>query len=315
MKHIKAALFTMLFFLMAACGQAPIANASQPQTLNVLSVETFLTDIAQNVAGDRFKIDSLLPIGLDPHAFEPTPQDITRIAKSNVLIINGMGVEEWLEETQNNAGGERLVIEAAAGMTSRAAREGEPVEPEEEGHAHHHDEGDPHFWLDPVSVIHYVENIRDGFSQVDPQGKEIYAKNAEQYISQLKTLDKWIQEQVAQVPAEKRLLVTNHESFGYFADRYGFKVVGAIIPSVSTSASPSAQELANLSNQIKATHTTAIFLEVDANPQLAEQVARETGIQVVTGLITHSVTGPDGKAPTYIDMMKYNTLLIVSALK
>jgi ABC-type Zn uptake system ZnuABC Zn-binding protein ZnuA len=217
---------------------------------------------------------------------------------SHVLIVNGAGFEEFLGKLLQNAGGERLIIEASAGLTSHTARA-----------------GDPHFWLDPNNVVRYVENIRDGLSQADPDGAVTYAANAEVYIAQLKELDRWIAGQVRQVPAERRQLVTNHESFGYFADRYGFKIIGTIVPSVSTSASPSAQQLARLIDQIKATGAQAIFLETGTNPQLAQQVARETGIQVVTGLYSHSTTEAGGPAPTYIDMMKYNTRVIVDALK
>ena len=180
---------------------------------------------------------------------------------------------------------------------------------------HHHDAGDPHFWLDPISVIKYTENIRDGLSQADPEGKELYAKNADAYIGKLRELDAWITEQVQQVPEARRLLVTNHESFGYFADRYGFQVVGTVIPSVSTGASPSAQQLARLVDRLKATQAPAIFLETGANPQLANQLAREIGIKIVTDLYTHSVTESGGNAPTYIDMMRYNVQKIVEALK
>jgi ABC-type Zn uptake system ZnuABC Zn-binding protein ZnuA len=131
----------------------------------------------------------------------------------------------------------------------------------------------------------------------------------------LKALDAWIVEQVGQIPPERRLLVTNHESMGYFADRYGFKIVGAILPSVSTGSSPSAQELAQLVDHIRASGAPAIFLETGANPQLAEQLARETGIKVVTQIYTHSITAPDGDTPTYIDMMRYNVKTIVEALR
>jgi ABC-type Zn uptake system ZnuABC Zn-binding protein ZnuA len=276
---------------------APNQAAARPG-LNVLAIETFLADIAQNVAGDRLLLSALLPTGVDPHGFEPTPGDLTRVAASHVLIVNGAGFEEFLGKLLQNAGGERLVIEASAGLTSHTARA-----------------GDPHFWLDPNNVVRYVENIRDGLSQADPDGAATYAANAEVYIAQLKELDRWIAGQVRQVPAERRQLVTNHESFGYFADRYGFKIIGTIVPSVSTSASPSAQQLARLIDQIKATGAQAIFLETGTNPQLAQQVARETGIQVVTGLYSHSTTEAGGPAPTYIDMMKYNTRVIVDALK
>jgi ABC-type Zn uptake system ZnuABC Zn-binding protein ZnuA len=180
---------------------------------------------------------------------------------------------------------------------------------------HHHHEGDPHFWLDPLSVVKYVENIRDGLIATDPDGKDTYTQNATAYITQLNDLDGWIKQQVIAIPEERRLIVTNHESFGYFADRYGFTIIGTVIPSVSTGASPSAQQLARLVDHIRETGAIAIFLETGSNPKLAEQIAAETGIKVVSDLFTHSITDANGKAPTYIDMMKYNVNAIVEALK
>jgi ABC-type Zn uptake system ZnuABC Zn-binding protein ZnuA len=298
---------TFLFIisvLVSACQPKPAA--SQPQGIKVLAAESFIADIAQNVAGDRVKVDTLMPIGMDPHAFEPVPSDVAKIANSRVVIING-GIEGWLEKLIKNAGGDHYVIEASAGLVSRTSREGEVI-PDETG-------GDPHFWLDPISVIHYVENIRDGLTVVDPEGKDVYSKNADEYITRLKELDATLHEQTQTIPVEKRLIVTNHESFGYFADRYGFTIIGTIIPSVSTDASPSAQQLARLVDHIKSTGAPAIFLETGTNPQLADQIAKETGVKVVTDLYTHSVTDTNGKAPTYIDMMKYNMSKIVENLK
>ena len=182
------------------------------------------------------------------------------------------------------------------------------------GGVHHHDT-DPHFWLDPNNVIQYVQNIRDGLIAADPQGAGSYTQNAAAYIAKLKELDLWIQAQVSIIPPERRLLVTNHESFGYFADRYGFRIVGTIVPSVSTDASPSAQQVARLEDRIKATHAIAIFLETGTNAQLAEQVASDTGVKVIADLYTHSISAPGGQAPTYIDMMKFNVTAIVNALK
>ena len=124
---------------------------------------------------------------------------------------------------------------------------------------HHHHEGDPHFWLDPLNVVKYVENIRDGLIAADPAGKDVYTQNADAYIAQLNELDAWIKQQVVAIPDERRLIVTNHESFGYFADRYGFKIIGTIIPSVSSGASPSAQQMARLMDHIRETNASAIF--------------------------------------------------------
>ena len=122
----------------------------------------------------------------------------------------------------------------------------------------------------------------------------------------MKELDRWIADRVKEVPEANRLLVTNHESFGYFADRYGFKIIGTVMPSISTGSAPSAQQLAQLIDHIKPTGAKAIFLETGTNPQLADQVAQETGIKVVTNLYSHSITAASGPAPTYIDMMKFN---------
>jgi len=322
--------------LVAACQplSPPAPAGADAAALDVLAAESFLADIAQNVAGERLVIQALLPAGVDPHTFEPTPRDAVRIAESDVLIVNGAGFETWLEELLDNAGGERLVIEASSGLAPRQPQEqekaqtqehpeticavppeGQPPEDEtceQEVRAH---EGDPHFWLDPNHVIRYVENIRAGLVQADPGGEAIYTQNAEAYIAELRQLDVWIAKQVSQIPPGERLLVTNHESFGYFADRYGFTIIGTVIPSVSSGASPSAQQLAALINAIRASQVKAIFLETGSNPELAEQIALETGVEVVGDLFTHSLSPPDGAAPTYLDMMMYNTEKIVSSLK
>lgn len=325
--------------ILSACANAEDApQIKSPDSLKVLAVESFLADITQNVAGDRLRVETLVPYGIDPHTFEPTPQEVSLIAASQVLIINGAGFEEWLTKTLADAGGQRLTIEAAAGLApvirsadyssdsrttsneicpvqDQVQNQEDCVIPSSQGESHHAHKGDPHFWLDPTMVIRYVENIRDGLSQADPAGKDDYARNASAYIAELQALDAWIVEQVAQLPPEKRLLVTNHESFGYFADRYGFKIIGTIIPSVSTLAMPTPPQIAQLIDAIRATGVKAIFLETGSNPQLAEQIAREAGVEVIATLFTHSLSPPDGDAPTYIEMMKYNTRTIVEALR
>jgi ABC-type Zn uptake system ZnuABC Zn-binding protein ZnuA len=305
----QAVVLILIAALMAACQPAgPVTQSGGAKTaLKVVAAETFLADIAQNVVGDRIRIESLMPIGVDPHGFEPTPTDVAKITDSQVLIVSGAGFEAFLDELLKNAGGQRTVIEAAAGLASRQLRAGEIADPD---HA-----GDPHFWLDPNNVIKYVENIRDGLTKADPDGAATYTANAETYIAKLKELDRWIADRVKDVPEANRKLVTNHESFGYFADRYGFQIIGTVMPSVSTGSAPSAQQLAQLIDHIKSTGAKAIFLETGTNPQLAQQVAREAGVTAVTELYSHSITEAGGAAPTYLDMMKFNTDAIVTALK
>jgi ABC-type Zn uptake system ZnuABC Zn-binding protein ZnuA len=304
---IRILIFTPLF--LTACGSVSKDN---DDTLKVLASTTFLADIAQNVAGDRLQIESLLPIGADPHAYQAAPSDVAKIAESDVLILNGLEYEHFIEPLLENAGGERLVIVATDGLTPHPAEEHD--EETGAGEGHDHEAGDPHMWLDPNLVIQYVENIRAGLIQIDSDGAEIYKSNTDEYIQQLKDLDTSIRGQVDQIPRERRLLVTNHEALGYFAEQYGFRIVGAVIPSLSTDAAPAAGQMADLIDEINASGVSAIFLEQSENPIFAQQIAEETGVQVVADL--HLETLTDGApAGTYLDMMKYNVTLIVTALK
>lgn len=289
----------LIIFILSACG----GNVSPSGTVDsaILTSTTFLADITRNVAGDRVTIESLLPIGTDPHSYQPTPQDAARIADSKLLIINGAEYEHFIESLIENAGGEREVVEASAGISVREDPDGEHGV-------------DPHMWLDPNNVVVYVENIREGLTHLDPEGAAFYRSNADKYVGELNDLDAWIAGQVSLIPAEKRLLVTNHEALGYFAERYGFTIVGTLIESVSSDASPSAKQMADLIDQIRSSGAPAIFLDASDNGSLANQIAEETGVRVVTDLHLESLT--DGApAATYIDMMKHNVTLIVDVLK
>ena len=291
--------------VVAAC--APTPSAAPPtSSLRVVAVESFLADIAQNVAGKRVRVETLLTLGSDPHTFEPTPQDVKKIADSAVLIVNGAGLEEFLAKLLRNAGSHATIIEASKGLTSRALQVGEPRDAD--------NAIDPHFWLDPTRAIKYVENIRDGLTQADPGGAATYQANADAYISKLRALDEKIQQIVSALPSEKRKLVTDHDTLGYYADRYGFEIVGMLTPSFSAADATSARQTVALIDQIRATQVKAIFLEQGANPKLAEQIARDTGVKLVTGLYTHSLSDAQGPAPTYLQMLEYDTRLIVQAL-
>ncbi len=293
-------LLLILLLTLTACGgkSASPLGTSAPV---ILTSTSFLADITRNIAGDRVSVQSLLPFGADPHSYQPTPQDVTMIEQSKLLIINGAEYEHFLEPILENAGGEREVIEASAGINLREDASGEHGV-------------DPHLWLDPNNVIVYVEIIREALTHFDPEGAAVYQSNAEAYVEQLKDLDIWIHEQVAQIPPDRKLLITNHEAFGYFAERYGFTIAGTVIESFSTDASPSAQQMAALIDQIKASGAPAIFLDASDNTALAQQIAAETDVKVVTDLHLESLT--DGApAASYIDMMKHNVTQIVNALK
>jgi zinc/manganese transport system substrate-binding protein len=300
------ALVTVLAVVAAGCASHASSGARGP--IKVVATTSFLRDIAQNVAGDRLTVGELIPVGVDPHEWQPAPADLAAVARSDMLIVNGGGLEGTLLKAVANAGGHARVVTASAGLAPRVPKPGEP------------DYGkalavDPHWWLDPVDVITYVTNIRDALVAADPSGASAYQANAAAYIQKLEALDTWIRAQVATVPPENRLLVMNHLSHGYFADRYGFRVAGAVIPSVTAGASVTPAQMASLVRIIERLHVKAIFVELEENPKLADQIASAAHVKVVTDLLDHSLTSASGPAPNYIAMMKYDTGLIVGNLK
>ncbi|HJS18623.1 MAG TPA: zinc ABC transporter substrate-binding protein [Anaerolineales bacterium] len=297
MSH-RCLMLLLLTLLFSSCGGTPASDSGETAPV-VLTSTPLLADITRNIAGDRVQVESLLPAGTDPHSYQPTPRDAAKIFESRLIIVNGAGYEQFLESLLESAGGEATIITASAGIGPREDTERSP---------------DPHMWLDPNNVILYVENIRDALTHLDPQGEAVYKTNADAYLAKLKEIDAWILEQIEQIPSEKRLLVTNHKALGYFADRYGFKLLGTVIESFSSDASPSAQQLASLIDQIKSSRASAIFLDASDNATFARQIADETGVRVITDLHLESLT--DGApASTYIDMMKHNVTQIVNALE
>ncbi len=302
---LGAAIAVLLLLLPAACGSDD--RQSGGDGLVVIASMSFLADVAQNVAGDRFEVRSLVPIDTDPHSFQPTPSDLREIAEADIVILNGGGVEGTLTATLVNAGDGPVQVIASRGLASRRPQPGEPTLGE--------DDTDPHFWLDPLLVVTYVENIRVAFSEADPAGAAAYEANAAAYVDQLEALDAEIRAQLGTLPVAHRKLVLNHASHGYYADAYGLEIVGTVIPSVGTGESPTARQLGELMRAISESGAQAVFVELGEDPKLAQQIAAETGIEVVDDLLDHSLTDPDGVAPSYIEMLRFDTDRIVEALR
>lgn len=296
--------------LLAACGGgAPAAGGR----LKVVASTTIVGDVVAQVGGGLIELTVLFPPGADPHTFEPRPQDIAALSDAQVVVINGMGLEEALEPAlEANVKGS--IVHASEGIEVLAF-EGEEHEGEEhEGEEHHHEGGDPHTWTDPNNVIVWAQNIAAALAEADPANAKAYRSNADAYIAALTELDGWIRAQVEQIPAERRKMVTDHLAFGYLADEYGLEQVGALIGSFSTNAAPSAQELAALEDKIKEQGVPAVFVGKTVNPELAEQVAQDTGVKLVH-VYTGSLSAPGGEADSYLAFMRYNVNAIVEALK
>ncbi|MDR7417257.1 MAG: metal ABC transporter substrate-binding protein [Armatimonadota bacterium] len=291
----------LLAILLAACA-APAADPASGRP-RVVATINILADLTRQVAGDRLEVSSLLPVGADPHTYEPVPRDVQRIAEAQVVVYNGLKLEKWLEKLLENAGGRFVLVEATRGLQP-AVQETGP----------YRGDPDPHLWMDPVFAQVYVRNIRDALVAFDPAGRAEYEANARRYLQELERLHRWIREQIQQIPPARRKLVTTHDAFRYFGHRYGFQVVGTIW-GISTEDEPSAQEIARLVDRIRRERVPAVFVETTINPKLMERVAREAGVRIGGKLYGDSL-GPAGRgADTYIGMMRHNVKTIVEALR
>jgi manganese/iron transport system substrate-binding protein len=303
----------LILTLAAASACSPQAAVQQPAEgrLRVLSTTSLVADVVAQIAGDRVEMTTLIPPGVDEHGFQPSPQDIALASQVDLIFINGAGLEEFIERFLQNADGNAGLISVSDGIE---LMEGEAHEEEEGEDEDEHEEGDPHVWTDPNNVLVWVNNIENGLTTADPANAAYYTENANQYRQQLRELDDWVAAQVNQIPLERRKLVTDHTVFTYFASRYGFEQVGAVVPSYSTLAQPSAQELAALEDTIRELQVPAIFVGNTVNPSLSERVAQDTGTKLVY-ILTGSLTEADGAAPTYIEYIQYNVNAIVEALR
>lgn len=309
--------------LLAGCGETEPASNAHPdemslpdvtavdlaggEKLSVVATTSIIGDVTANIAGYAIDLTVLIGIGQDPHSFEPTPRDLAAIEDADVILVNGLGLEEALVDTiANTASG--VVVPVSAGIEV-AGHEGEA------DHAH---TVDPHFWVDPNNVIVWVENIQAVLSQADPANADLYLSNGTDYIGELKALDQYIREQVAGIPADRRKLVTDHDTFGYFAEEYGFEIIGAVIPSFSTTSGASPSSVAALVRLIEDEGVPAVFIGPTAGQgaqNLAEALAEEVGEDVqVLPLLSGSIAPAGEPGDTYLNFMYYNTIQIVRGL-
>lgn len=278
----------------------------ESQKLDVVATTTFVGETVGQVGADSIDLTVLLSPGENPHAYQPTPSDMIALAKADVIFINGVGLEGFMEALLNNAGGQAEVITVSDGIALRDFNE--------DGHDDEEGAQDPHVWLDPQNIMQWTDNIARALSRLDEVHAAQYNANAEAYRKKLDELDIWVREQIMQIPVENRMLVSDHSSFGYFADRYGLVQLGAVIPAVTTEAQPSGQQLAALQDLIQEYDVRAIFVGIDFDPSLSARVADDTGIQLIP-LYLGSLTLPGEPADTYIRFTRYNVNAMLNALK
>jgi len=275
------------------------------EKLNVVATTNIVGDVVANIGGESINLTILMGAGQDPHTFEPTPRDLALLEEADVIYINGLGFEEGLLEP--------IEEQAAAGIPVVSVSTG--ILLLETGEDHEHGIYDPHVWMNPENVMIWADNIAAALSTLDPQNTNTYQANAADYIAQLQDLTAYIEQQVEQLPVEGRILVTDHDSLAYFADRFGFDIVGTVVPGATTAAEPSARDLAQLTETIREVQAPAIFVDASISSKTARTVADEVGYEVAVLTLYEGSVGPQGSgAETYVDMMRTNIDAIVGGL-
>ncbi len=286
----------MLALVVAGCaGSGP--RADKQGRLQVVVTTTQLGDVTRAVGGHAAAVTQILQPNSDPHDYEPRPSDVEATAGAKLVLESGDNLDKWMTKVVEQAGGSPTVVDIGAHAPTKLP--GESSGPEASSH-------DPHWWHDPRNVAATVPVIRDALTQADPAAKAVYARDAAAYLSRLRTLDKGIRACFARVPPGERKLVTDHDAFGYFARRYGVTVIGAVIPSQTTQAQPSAGEVSKLSALIRREGVGAVFPESSINPKLAQAIARQSGASSDHTLYGDTLGPAGSQGATYLSMEQAN---------
>ena len=292
MKFIKRTtfLFSLVLFFNALSAQ------TKPK---IVATASMIADMAKNIAGDKFEIDCIVPIGGDPHLHEPTPRDAMLVSNAQLILMNGLTFEGWLSELIENSGTKAKSILVTEGI--------EAVES-----LTYENSADPHAWMDASNGMIYIENIKNAFAELDPENAAFYEKNYQNYKSKLEVLDLFIMKQIQSIPKEKRILITSHDAFQYYGRRYGIQLEAIL--GTSTDADVQTSDIMRINQVIRKNKVPAVFVESTINPKLLQQLAKDNNIEIGGELYADSIGDEDSPAPSYYKMLEYNTLTIVKAL-
>jgi zinc/manganese transport system substrate-binding protein len=287
------------------------AEARAEKKLKVIASFSILGDMTKNVGGARIEVTTLVGPNGDAHVFEPTPADAKAVASADLIIVNGLGLEGWMERLIKTSGYKGPVVVVTEGIKPLDGTKGEKAE-HKHGTKHEH-KIDPHAWQSLPNGQIYVDNIAAGLSAVDPAGASIYKVSAEAYKAKLSELDKWVRSEFSSVPKAQRRMITSHDAFGYLGAAYGITILSPM--GVSTESEPSAGGVAKLIKQIRKENITAVFIENVSDPRLVEQISKESAVKLGGELYSDALSKPEGPAPTYIDMFKNNVTKMAAAMR
>jgi len=277
-----------------------ILNISLQAQLKVVATASMIADMAENIAGNDIEIVCIVPIGGDPHLYEPTPSDAKLVADADLILKNGLTFEGWLDELIANSGTKAKVITLTEGINVIQS-------------STYANSADPHAWMDAANSLFYIEHIKNAFTELNPSNKEVYEFNHGVYSKQIEELDEYISSQVKTIPELQRILITSHDAFQYYGRKYGIQLEAIL--GTSTDAEAQVSDIIRLNKVIKVNKVPAVFIESTINPKMLKELAASNDIQIGGELYADSIGGKDSPAPSYIDMLKHNTDVIVRALK
>jgi zinc/manganese transport system substrate-binding protein len=275
--------------------------AGAENTASVVTSFSILADMVREIGGNTVSVRSLVPPDGDAHEYQPTPEDLRLIHDAAVLVENGLGLEGWITRLPQAVGFRGELIVAAKGVTPRRIKAGAGTAI------------DPHAWQDPQNGIRYVREIAHGLGHAIPHEANAMMARADAYIAQIEALDGWIATQFAEIPAAKRRILTSHDAFGYYGARYGIELLS--VQGISTDSEPSASDIAALIGQIKRLNIRAVFVENMTNAKFAATIAHDTGAKLGNTVYSDAMSAKDGPAPTYLEMLRYNTEQFVAAMR
>jgi len=289
---------TLLPFLAVITAIFSSTLAAEP--VKVVSFSTILAEVAQQVGGSAVDVVELVKPGMDPHEYQPTPGDLRQLADAKLVLASGKNMEHYLDKLAGSAGPGAMIVKVGDQMPSLQLNEGGSGLVQ-----------DPHWWHSIANVEKATKIVRDALILADPVNTAEFTNNANAYLAKLAALNTWVKQKVADLPRDKRELVTSHDAFQYFAKQYGFTIYP--IEGISTELEPSAKQVDDLIATIKAQGVKAIFLEDTLNPKVSSEITRETGAKI-GGMLYADGLG-SGEGSTYEGMVKHNVTTIVEALK
>lgn len=265
----------------------------------VIASCSMISDMAENIVGDLMDVEMIVPIGGDPHIYDPTPSDARMVSTADIVFINGLTFEGWITDLISNAAPNVPVVTVTEGIN--------PIQSEK-----YDNSADPHAWMDLKNGLQYVRNIKDALVALYPKYESLLETNYDKYVTEIKAADDYIQEQINLIPKDKRVLITSHDAFEYYGKRYGIQLEALM--GISTNSDARTSDIIRVSRIIKEQKIPSIFIESTINPKLIKQIAEDSNITIGGELYADSLGEKDSEAGTYITMLKHNTDIIVQAL-